>query len=105
MIEPVAVIKKDVSPTLSTPSVESSDPAPLLTALMGQMKGKDLSSVPNPEHDDHKMISSSLKSISRIAVILEKMACECGPMPSWAEAKIYTASKDLQTVLGAMLGR
>ena len=96
MIEPVAVIKKD-EPV--------SDPAPLLTALMGQMKGKELSSIPHPNHDDHQMLASSLKSIARIAVILEKMTCECGPMPSWAEAKIYVAAKDLQSVLGAMLGR
>jgi hypothetical protein len=98
------VAVKKVEPEASS-AMPSSDPAPLLTALMSQMKGKDLSSIPNPEYDDSRMVKHSLKSIARMAVILERMACECGPMPSWAEAKIYTASKDLQTVLGSMLGR
>jgi len=35
---------------------------------------------------------------------LEQLACGCEPMPSWAEAKVYSAAKDLQAILGYLLG-
>lgn len=53
---------------------------------------------------DRDMIINRLRSINRMSQILEQMACGCEPMPSWAEAKIYSSAKDLQGVLGYLLG-
>jgi len=53
---------------------------------------------------DREMVLNRLRSINRMSQILEEMACGCEPMPSWAEAKIYNAAKDLQGVLGYLLG-
>ena len=54
---------------------------------------------------DKQMVLNRLRSINRMSEILEKMACGCEPMPSWAEAKVYSAAKDLQGVLGYLLGK
>ena len=60
---------------------------------------------PPAEHDhDREMVLNRLRSINRMSQILEQMACGCEPMPSWAEAKVYSAAKDLQGVLGYLLG-
>lgn len=53
---------------------------------------------------DKEMVLNRLRSINRMSQILENLACGCEPMPSWAEAKIYSAAKDLQGVLGYLLG-
>ena len=53
---------------------------------------------------DKEMVLNRLRSINRMSQILENLACGCEPMPSWAEAKIYNAAKDLQGVLGYLLG-
>ena len=61
--------------------------------------------MPPAEHDhDREMVLNRLRSINRMSQILEQMACGCEPMPSWAEAKVYSAAKDLQGVLGYLLG-
>ena len=59
----------------------------------------------DPEYDDRHMVLSSLRSMRAIIDELEQRACGCDPMPSWAEAKIYAAQKDILTVLGALMGR
>ena len=59
----------------------------------------------NPEYDDRHMVLHTLRSIKAIASELEERACGCDPMPSWAEAKIYAAQKDILTVLGALMGK
>lgn len=59
----------------------------------------------DPEFDDSEMIKHSLRSIIAVAQKLEEMSCCCNPMPSWAEAKIYAAQKDILSVLGALMGR
>lgn len=59
----------------------------------------------DPELDDRHMVLSSLRSMRAIIDELEQRACGCDPMPSWAEAKIYAAQKDILTVLGALMGR
>lgn len=61
--------------------------------------------MPHPEHDDHTMVLSTLRSMRAIIDELEQRACGCEPMPSWAEAKIYAAQKDILAVLGALMGR
>ena len=71
---------------------------PKMPMMMGSM-GKD------PEFDDRRMVLSSLNSIRAICDELEQLACGCDPMPSWAEAKIYAAQKDILTVLGSLLGK
>tara|TARA_Y100000310_G_C20475108_1_gene712001 strand:+ start:108 stop:416 length:309 start_codon:yes stop_codon:yes gene_type:complete len=65
-----------------------------------------LSSGPPPAYvdQDREMILNRLRSINRTSQILEQMACGCAPLPSWAEAKIYSAGKDLQGILGYLLG-
>ena len=78
-------------------SLMSSD-MPKMPMTMGSM-GKD------PEFDDRQMILHSLNSIRAICDELEQLACGCDPMPSWAEAKIYAAQKDILTVLGSLLGK
>lgn len=60
--------------------------------------------MPYPKDRDKEMVLNRLRSINRMSEILEEMACGCEPMPSWAEAKIYSAAKDLQGVLGYLLG-
>jgi hypothetical protein len=59
----------------------------------------------DPEHDDHTMVLSTLRSMRAIIDELEQRACGCEPIPSWAEAKIYAAQKDILAVLGALMGR
>lgn len=59
----------------------------------------------DPEYDDRHMVLSSLRSMRAIIDELEQRACGCDPLPSWAEAKIYAAQKDILTVLGALMGR
>lgn len=71
---------------------------PKMPMMVGSM-GKD------PEFDDRRMVLSSLNSIRAICDELEQLACGCDPMPSWAEAKIYAAQKDILTVLGSLLGK
>ena len=85
----------------------------LLSSLMGGplSKGTSLmSSMPkinmgDPEYDDKRMVMHALRSMRAIIDELEERACGCEPMPSWAEAKIYAAQKDILTVLGALMGR
>lgn len=81
-------------------SLMSSD-MPKMPSMMGMpgAMGKD------PEFDDRRMVLSSLNSIRAICDELENLACGCDPMPSWAEAKIYAAQKDILTVLGSLLGK
>jgi hypothetical protein len=59
----------------------------------------------DPEYDDKRMVMHALRSMRAIIDELEQRACGCEPMPSWAEAKIYAAQKDILTVLGALMGR
>ena len=85
----------------------------LISSLMGGAlpKGPSLmSSMPkinmgDPEYDDKRMVMHALRSMRAIIDELEQRACGCEPMPSWAEAKIYAAQKDILTVLGALMGR
>lgn len=69
--------------------------APMPTAILQSSHGDS----------DKEMVLNRLRSINRISEILERMACGCEPLPSWAEAKIYSAAKDLQGVLGYLLGK
>ena len=62
-------------------------------------------SMGDPEYDDKRMVMHALRSMRAIIDELEQRACGCEPMPSWAEAKIYAAQKDILTVLGALMGR
>lgn len=66
--------------------------------------GAPLGMSASPKDHDKEMVLNRLRSINRMSQILEEMACGCEPMPSWAEAKIYNAAKDLQGVLGYLLG-
>ena len=66
--------------------------------------GSPLGQPPGKHDHDREMVLNRLRSINRMSQILEEMACGCEPMPSWAEAKIYSAAKDLQGVLGYLLG-
>ena len=75
---------------------------PMMGSMLGSMPKPDMS---NPEFDDRKMVLHALRSIKAIASELEERACGCDPMPSWAEAKIYAAQKDILTVLGALMGK
>ena len=75
---------------------------PMMGSMLGSMPKPDMS---NPEFDDRKMVLHALRSIKAIAAELEERACGCDPMPSWAEAKIYAAQKDILTVLGALMGK
>ena len=59
----------------------------------------------DPDHDDHTMILSTLRSMRAIIDELEQRACGCESLPSWAEAKIYAAQKDILAVLGSLMGR
>lgn len=62
-------------------------------------------SIASPKDEDKEMVLNRLRSINKMSEMLECMACGCEPMPSWAEAKIYSAAKDLQGVLGYLLGK
>ena len=75
---------------------------PMMGSMLGSMPKPDMS---DPEYNDRKMVLHALRSIKAIAEELEERACGCDPMPSWAEAKIYAAQKDILTVLGALMGR
>lgn len=75
---------------------------PMMSSMLGSMPKPDMS---DPEYSDRKMVLHALRSIKAIAEELEERACGCDPMPSWAEAKIYAAQKDILTVLGALMGR
>jgi hypothetical protein len=77
----------------------------LMSSGMPKMPSMMKSMGKGTEHDDRHMVLSSLNSIRAICDELEQLACGCEPMPSWAEAKIYTAQKDILTVLGALLGK
>ncbi len=77
----------------------SMPPMSVSMSMPRTMSGRD------PEYDDTDMVKSSLRSIIAISQKLEEMSCCCNPMPSWAEAKIYAAQKDILTVLGALMGR
>ena len=77
--------------------VVSKGPAPMGMS-MGMPKMLDA------KDHDKEMVLNRLRSINRMSQILENLACGCEPMPSWAEAKIYNAAKDLQGVLGYLLG-
>ena len=85
----------------------------LISSLMGSplsMGSGLMSSMPkanmgDPEYDDKRMVMHALRSMRAIIDELEERACGCEPMPSWAEAKIYAAQKDILTVLGALMGR
>ena len=91
-----------------------------MTSLINSIMGNSLSSMPSllndmprrpskdlsdPEYDDKRMVLHALRSMRAIIDELEQRACGCDPMPSWAEAKIYAAQKDILTVLGALMGR
>jgi hypothetical protein len=75
---------------------------PKMPRLMDSGLGKTES---DPEYDDKRMVMHALRSMRAIIDELEQRACGCEPMPSWAEAKIYAAQKDILTVLGALMGR
>lgn len=82
----------------------------LVSSIMGSSIPKMPSISPSdhtsdPEYDDKRMVTHALRSMRAIIDELEQRACGCQPMPSWAEAKIYAAQKDILTVLGALMGR
>tara|TARA_Y100000592_G_scaffold19371_2_gene29749 strand:- start:67372 stop:67746 length:375 start_codon:yes stop_codon:yes gene_type:complete len=77
----------------------------LMSGGMGKMTSMPSMMGKDPEYNDRQMVLSSLNSIRAICDELEQLACGCDPMPSWAEAKIYAAQKDILTVLGALLGK
>ena len=77
--------------------VVASGPSPM-SMPMGMPKMLDA------KDHDREMVLNRLRSINRMSQILEELACGCEPLPSWAEAKIYNAAKDLQGVLGYLLG-
>lgn len=95
-------------------SMMSSSP---LDSLMNSIMGSAIPKMPrlmdsglgktegDPEYDDKRMVMHALRSMRAIIDELEQRACGCEPMPSWAEAKIYAAQKDILTVLGALMGR
>lgn len=73
-------------------------------ALIGMSMGMGMPKMLDAKDHDKEMVLNRLRSINRMSQILENLACGCEPMPSWAEAKIYVAAKDLQGVLGYLLG-
>lgn len=79
------------------------DLADALDATMRPLPMLEVSSPPAKDHDK-EMVLNRLRSINRMSQILEQLACGCEPMPSWAEAKVYSAAKDLQGILGYLLG-
>ena len=77
---------------------------PKMPSMMGMLGGHGHKDT-DPEYDDKRMVMHALRSMRAIIDELESRACGCEPMPSWAEAKIYAAQKDILTVLGALMGR
>jgi len=77
---------------------------PKMPSMMGMLGGHGNKDT-DPEYDDKRMVMHALRSMRAIIDELESRACGCEPMPSWAEAKIYAAQKDILTVLGALMGR
>lgn len=78
---------------------------PKMPSILDDIKKSPSHSMDNPEYDDKRMVTHALRSMRAIIDELEQRACGCEPMPSWAEAKIYAAQKDILTVLGALMGR
>ena len=112
------IIKSKGSMPMSTKSITDMVGGPM-SMLMKSLMSSDMPKMPkmpkmpmmvgsmgkDPEFDDRQMILHSLNSIRAICDELEQLACGCDPMPSWAEAKIYAAQKDILTVLGSLLGK
>ena len=78
---------------------------PEMPSIINTMSKMPRDSMGDPEYDDKRMVMHALRSMRAIIDELEQRACGCEPMPSWAEAKIYAAQKDILTVLGALMGR
>ena len=78
---------------------------PKMPSIINGMSKMPRDSMGDPEYDDKRMVMHALRSMRAIIDELEQRACGCEPMPSWAEAKIYAAQKDILTVLGALMGR
>jgi len=78
---------------------------PEMPSIINSMSKMPRDSMGDPEYDDKRMVMHALRSMRAIIGELEQRACGCEPMPSWAEAKIYAAQKDILTVLGALMGR
>ena len=93
----IAVVKK--------PEMSGSVDPDLVADLKDMMGSMSMMSPQAKGDHDVEMVLTSLRSIRRTSMILEKLICGCEPVPSWAEAKIYNSSKDFQSVLGYMLGK
>ena len=78
---------------------------PKMPSIINTVSKMPRNSMGDPEYDDKRMVMHALRSMRAIIGELEQRACGCEPMPSWAEAKIYAAQKDILTVLGALMGR
>ena len=78
---------------------------PKMPSILGSLDKMPGDQMGDPEYDDKRMVMHALRSMRAIIDELEQRACGCEPMPSWAEAKIYAAQKDILTVLGALMGR
>ena len=108
-IKTVSPIKelKDALDQNMKPKVLDVKPLELAESPIKAMSAAMPSALMQPSHgdSDKEMVLNRLRSINRMSEILERMACGCEPMPSWAEAKIYSAAKDLQGVLGYLLGK
>ena len=92
----IAIVKK--------PEMKGSVDPSLVADLKSSMRSMPMMMSHGKEDHDVEMVLTSLRSIRRTTQILERLICGCEPVPSWAEAKIYNASKDFQSVLGYMLG-
>lgn len=108
-IKTVSPIKelKDALDQNMKPKVLDVQPLEVAGSPIKAMSAAMPSALMQPSHgdSDKEMVLNRLRSINRMSEILERMACGCEPMPSWAEAKIYSAAKDLQGVLGYLLGK
>lgn len=113
------IIKSTGGVPLGKSPLKSMMPGPM-DSLISSLMGGGISKMPSildslekmprdqmsdPEYDDKRMVLHALRSMRAIIDELEQRACGCEPMPSWAEAKIYAAQKDILTVLGALMGR
>jgi hypothetical protein len=78
---------------------------PKMPSILDSLEKMPRDQMSDPEYDDKRMVMHALRSMRAIIDELEQRACGCEPMPSWAEAKIYAAQKDILTVLGALMGR
>lgn len=78
---------------------------PKMPSIIDSLEKMPRDPMGDPEYDDKRMVRHALRSMRAIIDELEQRACGCEPMPSWAEAKIYAAQKDILTVLGALMGR